>query len=108
MTLQLWLAGGNKKQEVGLEVISRTNELGGKWFQLVKEFLLQKTDGKEQQKIYQLSHLNSPSKHMDYQVTNILPTLREHGEESDWFPFLCTYSHDKFRLTKKLNVCKKG
>ena len=51
MTLQLWLAGGNKKQEVGLEVISRTNELGGKWFQLVKgRFLLQKTDGKNSKK----------------------------------------------------------
>ena len=62
MTLELWLEGGNKKQEVCPELISRTNELGGKWFQLMKvRFLLQKTDGKNSRKYISYLIFNLPS-----------------------------------------------
>lgn len=83
MTLQLWLAGGNKKQEVGLEVISRTNELGGKWFQLVKvRFLLQKTDGKNSRKYTSYLIFNLPSNTWTIKLQNILPNFeRTWGRE---------------------------
>lgn len=83
MTLQLWLAGGNKKQEVGLEVISRTNELGGKWFQLVKvRFLLQKTDGKNSRKYTSYLIFNPPSNTWTIKLQNILPNFeRTWGRE---------------------------
>ena len=62
MTLELWLGGGNKNQEVCPELITRTNELGGKWFQLVKvRFLLQKTDGKNSRKHIRYLIFNLPS-----------------------------------------------
>ena len=69
MTLEQEFGGSNKEQELCPELISKTNELGDKWFQSLKvRFLLQKRNGKKSRNYihsililkYQISALMRP------------------------------------------------